>query len=91
MKIKALVQDVDIRQSDGKEYVTVTCSEIGEDKLLQMFDYNLRQEEAPLKATLAGKEVEIVVKTIRAIFSGRPQLVGRLTLLASGKAPLAGK
>jgi hypothetical protein len=83
MKIKALVQDVEVREVDGREFVTATCSEIGDDKLLQMFDYNLREDETPLKGKILNKEVEIVVKTIRAIFSGRPQLVGRMTVLGA--------
>jgi len=81
MIIKANVLAEDVQSRDGKEYVTVTCMEQGASPLLQMFDYSLREDEKSHKGKLIGKAVELQVNTIRAIFSGRPQLSGHLSLV----------
>ena len=83
MNLKAQVLSEDVQSRDGVEYVTVTCMETGPLPLLQMFDYGLRREEMSHKGKLVGKSVDLQIKTIRAIFSGRPQMVGQL--LAVGK------
>jgi len=70
------------RQSNGVEYVTLTGLEHGSDPLLQMIDYTLRPEELQHRGKLGGKLVTIRVESVRAIFSGRPQLSGRLTKVA---------
>lgn len=80
MEIKALVLAEDTREKDGVEYVTVTCMESSPKPLLQMFDYGLRQEEKLHKGKLLGKQVTLHVNTIRAIFSGRPQMSGSMEL-----------
>jgi hypothetical protein len=83
MELQAQVLAEDVRVSNGVEYVTVTCMESSPNPLLQMVDYNLRQDEKQHKGKLVGKLVKLKVQTIRAIFSGRPQLSGSLELLAA--------
>lgn len=83
MKLTAQVLAQDVQSRDGVEYVTATCMETGALPLLQMFDYGLRREELSHKDKLVGKTVELQINTIRAIFSGRPQMVGKL--LSVGK------
>ncbi|HEY1663075.1 MAG TPA: hypothetical protein VGI03_11710 [Verrucomicrobiae bacterium] len=80
MFIKAQVLAEDTQTRDGVEYVTVTCMESGPKPLLQMFDYGLRADEKQHKGKLVGKLVELQVNTIRAIFSGRPQMSGHMEL-----------
>ena len=83
MVIKAEVVAEEVQARDGIEYVQLTCREIATEPLLQMFDYGLRQDELQHKAKLVGKLVELHVKTIRAIFAGRPQFSGRLVVAAA--------
>lgn len=80
MFIKAQVLAEDVQTRDGIEYVSVTCRELDDKPLLQMFDYSLRQDEKQHKGTLTGKTVGLQVANIRAIFSGRPQMSGHLVL-----------
>jgi hypothetical protein len=82
MEIQATVLAEDVRSKDGIEYVSVTCMEASPKPLLQMFDYGLRREELLHKGKLVGKTVKLHVNTIRAIFSGRPQMSGTLELIA---------
>jgi uncharacterized protein (UPF0218 family) len=82
MKLTAQVLAEDVQSRDGVEYVTATCMETGTNPLLQMFDYGLRREEMSHKGKLVGKSVELQIKTIRAIFSGRPQMVGTLLTIS---------
>jgi len=78
MKISANVLAEDVQVRDGIEYVTITCMETGAQPLLQMFDYGLRVDEKHLKGQLLGKPVSLQINTIRALFSGRPQMVGHI-------------
>jgi hypothetical protein len=78
MVIKSTVLAENSRVNNGVEYVSVTALEFGPSPLLQMFDYGLREDEKSHKGKLVGKLVTIQVETIRSIFSGRPQLVGKL-------------
>ena len=78
MKLTVEVLAEDVQHRDGVEYVTVTCRELGSTPLLQMVDYGLQREEMSHKGKLVGKTVDLQIKTIRAIFSGRPQMVGTL-------------
>jgi hypothetical protein len=78
MLLKAQVLAEDIQTRDSVEYVSATCMELGPNPLLQMFDYGLRREEASHKGKLVGKTVELQIKTIRFIFSGRPQMSGNI-------------
>jgi len=78
MILKLQVMAEDSRVKDGVEYVTVTCMECGKTPLLQMLDYGLRREELSHKGKLVGKVVEIQIDNIRGIFSGRPQMSGRI-------------
>jgi len=80
MKLEATVLAETVQVRDGVEYVTLTCMEMSTSPLLQMFDYGLRAEEKALKGTLIGKQVQLQVDTIRALFAGRPQMVGRMTV-----------
>jgi hypothetical protein len=82
MQIESQVMAEQVQTRNGIEYVTVTCMERGASPLLQMFDYTLRDEEKEHKGKLIGKNVLLKVNTIRAIFSGRPQMSGSLALLA---------
>jgi len=66
------------RTHDGVEYLTATLLETGPTPLLQLMDYGLREEEKHHKGKLQGKTIELQVETIRALFSGRPQLAGRI-------------
>jgi len=83
MEIQAQVLAEDSRVSNGIEYVSVTCMEASPKPLLQMFDYSLRKEEMPHKGKLLGKHVKLQISSIRAIFSGRPQMSGTLELASS--------
>jgi len=76
---KVLAENCSTR--DGIEYVTVTALESGMTPLLQMCDYTLRREEMTHKGKLLSKEIAVQVESIRSIFGGRPQLVGKLTVL----------
>jgi len=78
MEIKAMVLAEDAQVKDDIEYVTVTCMETGSNPLLQMFDYGLRPDEKQHKGKLVGKNLVVQIKTIRAIFAGRPQMQGSL-------------
>lgn len=80
MKIKAVVLAEDMQVRDGVEYVSITCMEQGENPLLQMFDYGLREEERIHKGKLLGKSVELQVSTIRSLYAGRPQTIGHMTV-----------
>jgi len=81
MKLRSVILAENVNTRDGIEYVTVTGMEQGEKPLLQMFDYTLNKADLEHKGKLVGKSVEIQVETIRAIFSGRPQFNGHLTVL----------
>lgn len=76
LNLQILAENVQTR--NNVEYVTVTGMETGPTPLLQMVDYGLREEEKPLKGKLVGKTISIQVESVRALFSGRPQLSGRL-------------
>jgi hypothetical protein len=82
MELKATVLAEDVQTRDKIEYVTVTCLEQSEKPLLQMLDYGLRNEELSHKGKLVGKSVNLHIQNIRAIFSGRPQCSGHLTVVA---------
>lgn len=86
MVIKLNVIAENSRENKGVEYTTVTAIEVGPTPMLQMVDYGLRQEEAAHKGKLVGKVVTLHCEGVRAIFSGRPQLSGRiLEVSANGK------
>lgn len=76
LQVQVLAENA--RTHNGVEYVTVTALEIGPTPLLQMVDYGLRDEEKSHKGKLVGKSVRLQVENVRAIFSGRPQLTGRI-------------
>jgi len=78
MQIFMTVLREEVRKVESTEYVTLTGLEEGTTPLLQMIDYTLRTEEHEHKGKLVGKKVKIQVESIRAVFSGRPQLSGRL-------------
>jgi len=81
MNVRCLILAENVNTRDGVEYVTVTGMEQGVKPLLQMFDYTLTKTELEHKGKLVGKIVELQVETIRAIFSGRPQFNGHLTVV----------
>jgi len=83
MRIEATVLAEDARASGGVEYVTITCMERGDEPMLQMFDYTLRENEKELKGKLKGKAVSLVVANVRSVFNGRPQFSGKL--IVAGK------
>jgi len=56
----------------------VTGSEVGPNPLLQLVDYQLREEEKAMFGRLVGKPLEIAVTEVRSIFSGRPRFSGQL-------------
>lgn len=85
MQVTAQVLSERVRAVNGVEYIETTCMEQGTSPLLQMFDYSLRPDEKSLKGTLQGKTVVMQWENIRAIFSGRPQINGKL-LSVGGKA-----
>jgi len=79
MTLKLNVLAESSRVHEGVEYTTITGMEVSDKPLLQMVDYGLREEEKLVhKGKLMGKSVLLQVESIRAIFGGRPQLVGRL-------------
>jgi len=78
MQIKMQVLSENSRESGGKVYHSVTGMEAGTSPLLQMLDYSLTQDEFAHKGKLHGKVITLQVENIRAIFSGRPQLSGKL-------------
>lgn len=78
MQTKVTVLAETVQTRDGVEYVSVTCMEAGPEPLLQMFDYGLRQEEKIHKGKLVGKTMVLKWDNIRSIFSGRPQVNGRI-------------
>lgn len=80
MQLVATVLAEDTQVRDNVEYVTITCIETGDAPLLQTFDYSLRADERIHKGKLCGKQVMLHVNTIRSIFSGRPQMVGRMQI-----------
>jgi len=80
MILQAQVLAEDVQEREGVEYVTITCMETGVTPLLQMFDYGLRADEKIQKGKLVGKQVTLRINTIRAIFAGRPQMNGHLTV-----------
>lgn len=80
MTLTAKVLKETTNSRDGVEYVTLTALEESANPLLQMFDYTLRREELVHKGRLVGKVVTLQVETIRAIFSGRPQFNGQMSV-----------
>ena len=78
MIVNIRVLNESTREFSGKEWITITGPEESDKPLLQMMDYGLRQEESNLKGKLLGKVVQVQVENIRSVFSGRPQLVGRV-------------
>jgi hypothetical protein len=84
MKSEVLAEDVRIvgEGANAVEYVSLTCREIAPKPLLQMYDYGLRREEMQHKGKLVGKTVILHINTIRALFAGRPQMVGTLEVPA---------
>lgn len=76
ISITILAETVQTR--NGVEYVTVTGMEAGQTPMLQMLDYGLRTEEREHKGKLVGKQVQIQLESVRALFSGRPQLSGKI-------------
>jgi len=86
MQLQIQVLKESSRQNQNVEYVTITGMESGPEPLLQMVDYNLREDEKPYKGKLVGKVVAVQVENIRALFGGRPQLVGKIVnVSANGK------
>jgi hypothetical protein len=81
MELKAEVLAEDVQTREDVEYVTLSCRELGDKPLLQMLDYGLRREEMSQKGKLLNKTVLLHIQTIRAIFAGRPQCQGHLTLV----------
>jgi len=80
MNITAQVLKEVSQTRNGIEYVQIVCLETGKDPLLQMFDYSLSADEKIHKGKLEGKIVSLQIDTIRAIFSGRPQMSGKMTI-----------
>ena len=78
MVVKLTVLKEDARSSNGVEYVTCTGLEASDKPMLQMLDYGLRRDEFQHKGKLLGKVLELQVETVRDVFSGRPQLTGRI-------------
>jgi len=84
LQLTILAETVQVRE--GREFVTVTGIEQGTAPMLQMVDYTLKADEAAQhKGKLVGKGVSLHVESVRALFSGRPQLNGRLVSANSGK------
>jgi len=79
MNIKLKVLSEDVRVDGGVEYVTATGMEDGAEPLLQMCDYTLQAGDLHLKGKLPGKVLHIKIHSIRNIFAGRAQLVGKIT------------
>jgi len=73
------------RIHNGVEYNSVTALDTSVPPLLQMIDYGLRPEEAAHKGKLVGKIIELQWENIRGLFSGRPQIVGRIISVNGGK------
>jgi len=69
------------------ETFEITGSEQGPNPLLQLCDYQLREEEKQLFGKLAGKSVVLSVVEIRSIFSGRPRFSGNI--VSVGGKPVA--
>lgn len=78
MQVTALTLAESVQTRDGVEYTTVTAMEQGPAPLLQMFDYTLRADELAHKGKLVGKVIVMRWDTIRALFSGRPQIIGAI-------------
>jgi len=85
MVLNVTVLNETTQNSSGREFVTVTGIEQGPKPLLQMVDYGLRADELAHKGKLVGKVVTIQVESVRALFAGRPQLVGRIESVNGGK------
>jgi len=78
VQLTATVLAETTQNSRGIEYHTLTALEAGPAPLLQMIDYTLRPEEAAHRGKLVGKVIVLQVESIRSLFSGRPQLAGRI-------------
>jgi len=79
MVLKAECVKEDVRVSDGTEYITATCREVGNDHaMLQFFDYSLRETEKHLKGKLVGKVLTLHWESVRSIFATRPQVSGQI-------------
>jgi len=78
MTIRLMVLHETSRESKGVTYHTATGIEAGDEPLLQMLDYGLREEEQNYKGKLKGKTVTIKVEAFRDVFGGRPQVSGKI-------------
>jgi len=85
MLLNLTILSESVQTRDGKEYVTVTGIEQGTRPMLQMVDYTLKPDEAAHKGKLIGKGVVLHVEGVRALFSGRPQLNGKLESVNGAK------
>lgn len=70
---------------DGVEYVQLSALESGATPLLQVCDYSLAPDETGHKGKLVGKVIRIQVNTIRSLFSGRPQMSGKILSVNGSK------